>query len=197
MTRALDPTDVAARLEQAVPGSVESADATALVLSAETLLASIQHLRDDEDFDLVFLSSLTAVDRETHFEIVYHLLSLDRNEALTCKTLAQDHAAPSVPSLTSLYRGALLQERELFDLMGIRFEGHPNLSRLFLWEGFPGHPLRKDFLGMPGELKTGLPGFPHEPGHNVWPVPGSVPSGSASGFATRGDAASPGEGSSA
>lgn len=196
MTTTLDPTDVAPRLEKAVAGSVRSADATALVINAEALLASIQHLRDDADFDMVFLSNLTAVDWETHFEIVYHLLSLDRNEALTCKTLALDHGAPSVPSLTSLYRGALLQERELFDLMGIHFEGHPNLSRIFLWDGFPGHPLRKDFLGMPGELTAGLPGFPHEPGHNVWPVPGSAAGSAPGDVAAGGDAANPSEGGS-
>jgi NADH:ubiquinone oxidoreductase subunit C len=51
-----------------------------------------------------------------------------------------------VPSITPVYRGADLQEREVFDLMGIRFDGHPNLKRIFLWEGFQGYPLRKDYL---------------------------------------------------
>ena len=53
---------------------------------------------------------------------------------------------PSVPSVTGIWRGADLQEREAWDLMGIRFEGHPNHKRIMLWEGFPGHPLRKDYV---------------------------------------------------
>ena len=60
-----------------------------------------------------------------------------------------------VPSVTSVWQGANLQEREAFDLMGISFRGHPDLKRIFLWEGFPGHPLRKDFLSMPGGYKPG------------------------------------------
>ncbi len=54
-----------------------------------------------------------------------------------------------VPTVTPVWQGAHLQEREAFDLMGIIFEGHPDLKRIFLWEGFPGHPLRKDFLPCP------------------------------------------------
>ena len=54
---------------------------------------------------------------------------------------------PELPSVISVWRGADLQEREVWDLMGIRFEGHPNMKRIMLWERFPGHPHRKDFLG--------------------------------------------------
>ncbi len=175
MTVTLDPTTVAPKLEARVPGSVRSADAQALVLDAERLLPAVQALRDDPELDLVFLANLTAVDRMTYFEVVYHLQSLDLNHLLNCKTVLSDHDEPRIPSLTPIYRGALLQERELFDLMGIHFTGHPDLRRMFLWDGFPGHPLRKDFLGMPGHLTAGLPGFPHEAGDNAWPVPGSVP----------------------
>ena len=52
----------------------------------------------------------------------------------------------AIPSVTDLWRGAELQEREIWDLMGIKFEDHPNMKRILLWEGFPGHPLRKDFI---------------------------------------------------
>ena len=104
---------------------------------------------------------LTAVDRHTSFEVVYHLQSLDLNHQVVVKALVRDHEAPSLPSAYPVYKGALLQEREVYDLMGIRFAGHPDLRRLLLWEGYPGHPLRKDFLQLEG-LHAGLPHFPFE-----------------------------------
>ena len=174
MTILLDPQEVADQLSAAVPGSVQRADKSAVIIDAGQLVEAVRFLAGSA-LDLSFLTSLTAVDRESYFELVYHLQSLDRNHLLTLKTIAEDHEAPCVPSLTGEYRGAHLQEREVFDLMGIRFEGHPDLRRMFLWDGFPGYPLRKDFLGMPGTLNAGLPGFPHEGGENSWPVPGSTP----------------------
>jgi hypothetical protein len=62
----------------------------------------------------------------------------------------------------SLWVGATLQEREIYDLMGVEFAGHEGLSRLFLWETFPGHPLRKDFMALPGGQKSGLSQFPQQ-----------------------------------
>lgn len=179
LTTTLNPAEVATRLAAAVPGAVQSAGDRFLVLDAERLVPAVRFLHDSPEFDLVFLANLTAVDWETHFDLIYQLQSLDLNHLLHCKTVATDHESPRLPSLYPIYKGALLQERELYDLMGIHFEGHPDLRRMLLWDGFPGHPLRKDFLGMPGGLKAGLPGFPYEPGHNAWPVPGSVPQGGA------------------
>ena len=184
MTVTIDTVALAVRLEAALPGAVVSTGTTAITatgpdelrLDRAHLIDAMRFLRDDPETDLVFLANLTAVDRETHFEVVYHLQSLDQNHLVTVKTEAA-HDDPVVPSVTPLYYGAHLQEREAFDLMGIRFEGHPDLRRMFLWDGFPGYPLRKDFLGMPGKLKAGLPGFPHEPGFNAWPVPGTGPRG--------------------
>ena len=150
-------------------------DGGVLFLEPESVADSIQTLRDSEESDLVFLSNLTAVDHERHFEVVYHLQSLDRNHILQVKARLTDREDPVLPSLTGVYHGAHLQEREVYDLFGIRFEGHPDLRRMFLWDGFPGYPLRKDFLQMPGQIRAGLPGFPHESEENAWPVPGSVP----------------------
>ena len=62
------------------------------------------------------------------------------------KTRAYDRVEPVVPSVTTIWSSATFQEREVFDLMGVRFDGHPELKRIVLWEGFDGHPLRKDFL---------------------------------------------------
>lgn len=179
MTAIIDAATLATRVEAAHPGAVAGSAAGELRLDRDHLIAALRFLRDDPDADLVFLANLTAVDQETHFDLVYHLQSLDQNHIITIKTEA-DHDDPVVPSLTELYYGAHLQERETFDLMGIRFEGHPDLRRMFLWDGFPGFPLRKDFLGMPGKLRAGLPGFPHEPGFDAWPVPGTGPRGGES-----------------
>ena len=177
MTSTLDPVAIGKRISDASPGAVADTSGRALRLHPYGLLDAVRFLRDDPATDLAFLANLTAVDRETHFEVVYHLQSLDHNHLLTCKVHPADYEDPFLPSLTPLYHGAHLQERELFDLMGIRFDGHPDLRRMFLWDGFPGFPLRKDFLAMPGKLSTGLPGFPHESGFNAWPIPGTGPRG--------------------
>jgi len=102
-------------------------------------------LRDECGLD--YLALLTAVDQPDRFEVVYHLWSIkDRTtEPFVLKAYIEDKENPAVPSVTPLWRGANFQEREAYDLMGIRFQGHPNLERIVLWEGFHGHPLRKDF----------------------------------------------------
>jgi NADH-quinone oxidoreductase subunit C len=174
MTTWLSPQDVAVRVQAAVPDSVVEATDVALVLDPARLTDCILFLRDDDALDLSFLSNLTAVDRDGELEMVYHLQSLDQNHILTVKVAAGGYDDPRVASLEPLYHGALLQECEVYDLFGITFEGHPDLKRIFLWDGFPGHPLRKSFLQMPGNLTAGLPGFSHESGDNDWPVPGSV-----------------------
>jgi NADH:ubiquinone oxidoreductase subunit C len=86
------------------------------------------------------------VDYMDYFEVVYHLISLKHNHSLVLKTRCHDRGKPVVPSVVSLWRSADFQEREAYDLMGIVFDGHPNLRRLLLWEGFAGHPLRRDYL---------------------------------------------------
>ncbi|MFC2021083.1 NADH-quinone oxidoreductase subunit C, partial [Chloroflexota bacterium] len=87
-----------------------------------------------------------ATDYFDYFEVVYHLTSMEHNHGLTIKTRCDDRDNPVVSSIVSLYQGADFQEREIYDLMGIRFEGHPNMKRILLYDGFQGHPLRKDFL---------------------------------------------------
>ncbi len=69
------------------------------------------------------------------------------NHSAILKTRCHTRDEPKVPSVVEVWRGADLQEREVWDLMGVHFEGHPNMKRILLWEEFPGHPLRKDFLG--------------------------------------------------
>jgi NADH-quinone oxidoreductase subunit C/D len=101
-------------------------------------------LRDEMGYD--YLSSVTAVDYlpEEMMEVVYHLYKSTGGPALILKAqVPRDNAV--VPSLTPIYPGADFQEREVWDLLGVRFEGHPDLRRILMWEGFAGHPLRKDW----------------------------------------------------
>ena len=107
-------------------------------------LAGITHITPGLDFD--YLTAITAVDYLDYLEVIYQLTSIKHNHSLVLKTRCYGQDNPTLPSVVSLWRGADFQEREIYDLMGIRFEGHPNLKRIALWEGFEGHPLRKDYL---------------------------------------------------
>ena len=116
-----------------------------VAIKPEAVVDVARFLHDECGLD--YLALLTAVDQTERFEVVYHLWSIkDRTtEPFVLKAYIEDKENPTVPSVTPLWRGASYQEREAYDLMGIRFEGHPNPKRILLWEGFPGHPLRKDF----------------------------------------------------
>ena len=162
MSRLLDGLEVGERISQRVPQAVVEATPQWVTVDPEKLVAVVTYLRDDSELDFRFLIGVTAVDQFDHFEVVYHLQSLSHNHLLTLKTRVLDHKNPEVPSLVSVWRGAELQEREVYDLMGLCFAGHPDLRRVFLWEGFPGHPLRKDWLEMPGGVSPGLGRFPRE-----------------------------------
>jgi NADH-quinone oxidoreductase subunit C len=145
MTVALSAKDIVARLADKFPGSLEEAGKDSVLVKPEALLDVLTYLRNHGEFGLDYFNFITAVDYYTYFEVVYYLTSLGHNHSLVVKTRTYDRENPSVPSVTGLWQGADLQEREIFDLVGIRFEGHPNLKRIFLWDGFPGYPLRKDF----------------------------------------------------
>jgi NADH:ubiquinone oxidoreductase subunit C len=121
-----------------------------VTLPLERLLAACRLLRDRFGYD--YLSSITAVDWRDRFELVYHLFSYNykqRPGGVVLHVFLPRPALPEyplAPSLTRLWPGAELQEREIYDLMGIKFTGHPDLRRVLLTEDFPGHPLRKDFV---------------------------------------------------
>ncbi len=146
MTRAMAGAEVARRISEAFPNAVTGWNATDVYIQPETLPEVARFLKETPDLDFSFLVAITAVDYIEYFELVYHLRSLRRNHSIVLKTRCHGRDGPSAPSLVSLWQGADLQEREVWDLMGIRFDGHPNMKRIMLWEGFPGHPLRKDFL---------------------------------------------------
>jgi len=160
-SRQLEGHDVARRLAEGVEGAVAASTDEWVEVAPNRIEDALRWLHDDADLDAAQLSNLCAVDRSDRFEVVYHLQSLDQNHQIVVKAIVDDRDEPSLPSVYGVYRGALLQEREVYDLMGISFDGHPDLRRLFLWEGYPGFPLRKDFLQVQGH-HPGLPGFPYE-----------------------------------
>ena len=145
MTVALPAKDVVEKLTEKFPESLEEAGKDSVLVKPEALLDVMSYLRDAGDLKLEYFNYVTAVDYYTYYEVVYQLTSLEHNHSLVVKTRTYDRENPSVPSVVPLWQGADFQEREVYDLMGIRFEGHPNLKRILLWDGFPGHPLRKDF----------------------------------------------------
>jgi NADH-quinone oxidoreductase subunit C len=104
-------------------------------------------LRDDQDLRFNFLADLTCVDwypAEPRFEVVYELLSMTRKDRLRLKVRLAG-ADAKLESLTSVWPSANFFEREVFDLFGIQFEGHPDLRRIMMPENWEGHPLRKDY----------------------------------------------------
>jgi NADH-quinone oxidoreductase subunit C len=116
-------------------------------LGPENLGEACALLRDDAECAFNYLSDITCVDwypAEPRFEVVYHLLSIPKKERVRLKVRLES-ASPSVDSLTPLWPGANYFEREVFDLFGIRFAGHPYMRRLLMPEDWEGHPLRKDY----------------------------------------------------
>jgi NADH-quinone oxidoreductase subunit C len=114
------------------------------------LLDVMRFLRDDPATKFEQLADLTCVDyldfpdASDRYGVIYTLLSITHNRRLWIKAYAND-PAPAVPSVTSLWKGADWMEREVFDLFGVVFEGHPDLRRILTWDTFKAHPLRKDY----------------------------------------------------
>ncbi len=146
MTTALVGKDVAARLAQQFPTSVVSSDKDYVLVKPEAIREVISFLKTAPDFEFDYLNDITAADYFDYFEVVYHLTSMKHNKSLVIRARCPGRENLVVPSIVSLYRGADLQEREVYDMLGITFEGHPNLTRILTWDGFQGHPLRKDYL---------------------------------------------------
>ena len=145
MTIALPALEIVTKLEAALPESVVESSGNSVVVKDEFLFKVASFLKTTPELDFNYLNYITATDYQAYFEVIYNLISLEHNHGLILKTRLIAREKPQLPSLISLWAGADFQEREIFDLFGINFTGHPNLKRIFLWEGFPGYPLRKDF----------------------------------------------------
>jgi NADH-quinone oxidoreductase subunit C len=145
MTVTLSAKEIVNQLNAKFPGAIEEAGTNSVLVKNDILPEAAEFLKTTEGLKFDYLNYITAVDYYSYFEVVYMFTSLESNRSVTLKTRCYTRDNPAVPSLTSLYQGADWQEREIYDLFGIIFQGHPNLKRIFLWEGFDGYPLRKDF----------------------------------------------------
>lgn len=139
------------KLREFDPDAVEDTQAfrseLTIFIRREKLRRVCEFLRDDPDLTFKFLADLTAADHypnEPRFETVYHLLSIQNTERLRLKVRLPGED-PRVESMVAVWPAANAYEREVFDLFGIRFEGHPFLRRILMPEEWEGHPLRKDY----------------------------------------------------
>ena len=146
MTLVLSGQETAGKLSTTFPESITDSNRDSIFVKPEAVRKIISFLNITPGFEFDFLNSVTAVDYFDYFEVVYHLTSLKNNHSLVVKTRLYGREDLALPSIIAIYQGADYQEREVYDLLGIKFEGHPRMKRIVTWEGFEGHPLRKDYL---------------------------------------------------
>ncbi len=160
-----DPSQEALEILSRFSGQIQADDREnfeGIVVDRDALSDVALAVRDELGYD--YLSSATAVDYHDwgdYFEMVYHCYRTTGGEPLVMKARTPRDVA-TLPSLVSVWPGADFQEREAYDLMGIHFAGHPNLKRILMWEGFEGHPLRKDW-------KEAYYEDAHKPFKSRWP----------------------------
>ena len=141
-----DPTVVS--LRASCPGAILSARSFAgdltVVVRREQIAEVAESLKNELGFGyMVDVAGADYPDREERFEVVYHLYNHSEEKRIRLKVSTAD--GTSVPTISHVWRGANWPEREAYDMYGIRFEGHPDMTRILTWEGFNGHPLRKEF----------------------------------------------------
>ena len=143
-------TEVIATLAPLVPNAsfeaAPSVDFATIYVPADRLVETCRALRDHEAFRFTTIIEITAADyipRQPRFEVVYHLLSIPRRARIRLKVRVPDRGA--VPTVQGVWKGAGWPEREVWDMFGIVFDGHPDLRRLLMPDDWEGHPARKDY----------------------------------------------------
>ena len=136
-------------IEGQIPGAqiaVEGTPKPGLLISKEHWFEAAKFLKEDSDYACDYLSCVTGVDYKEHLEVVYHLYSIEKKEGPIAIKVRTDRTESRIPSVTPLWRSAEYQEREAYDLVGVQFEGHPDLRRILMWDTFKHYPLRKDYV---------------------------------------------------
>jgi len=142
------------KFEQKIQNKTEFRGETTYEIAANNLHEIAAFCRDKLLFDyLVDITSIDNFGEEPRFEIVYHLYSMPRAVHLRLKLKVPDEAG-AVDTVSDIWPTANWHEREIYDMMGIKFNGHPDLRRILMWDGYPFFPLRKDFPleGLPSEM---------------------------------------------
>lgn len=122
-----------------------------LILKNERWLECARLLKNHAELKLDYLRNVSGTDQETHLEVAYHLVSLTNKEDY-CVKIITDRQSPSIPSVASVWATSDWNEREIFDLFGIDFPGHPNMVRIMMPDDWVGHPLRKDYEPLDPEV---------------------------------------------
>ena len=148
----MEPQAIRDRLYETFPEAIGELDVTGkdpfVIVEADRIAAICQLARDAEGLEFDYLSNLSAVDAGENLGVVYHLFSLRHKHTLVLKVFVL-RQSPHVPTVVGVWPAANWMEREAWDLMGIVFDGHPDLRRLLLPEGWEGHPLQKDYQEKP------------------------------------------------
>jgi NADH-quinone oxidoreductase subunit C len=145
MTKPLLSGKVAEQINAQLPNAVIESEKDWIIVRPEALSQVAQFLKTTPGLEFDYLTAISGIDYLDYLETVYHLISIKNNHSLVLKARCR-REKPQLPSVVDVWRGADFQEREIYDLLGITFVGHPNLKRIFLWEGFQGYPLRRDYL---------------------------------------------------
>lgn len=132
------------KFPEAIQESQDLAGVPTFFVRADDIVGVCSFLKDTPELGFDYLMSLTAVDRPENFEVVYHLYSIPNKHYVTLKAKI-GREKPLIASVYPVWLAADWQEREVYDMFGIEFEGHPDLRRILLEEDFEGFPLRKDF----------------------------------------------------
>jgi NADH-quinone oxidoreductase subunit C len=146
--------DLKIKVAEIIPAATfdETGEWLNILIEANDWLPFAQQLRNHSELDFDFLFSVTGVDWKTHLSVVYHLRSLQHGHIVVVKAKV-DRANPEMESVCQTWKTAELNEREVFDLFGIKFLHHPDLRRLFLTDEWEGYPLRKDYVDEVNMIK--------------------------------------------
>ena len=153
----MNSTDLTALLQAKFPDVHPIPQAAGQTRGSETyldipktrLVEVSKFLHSEPSLSFDFLSFMTAIDWKTHFETVYYLVSTSQQHKAVLKVKLEDRVNPEVPTVTSIWPSADWQEREVWDLYGIKISGHYNLRRILLPDNWEGYPMRKDYVATP------------------------------------------------